>query len=264
MTEVDAVLQAALAYARRGWSVIPLQHGEKRPLVRWMPYQRQAAAEPEIRDWFHRWPDANVGIVTGIVSGLVVLDIDAPHGGEAALSELEQRHGRLQDTVEAITGGGGRHLYFGHPGVVVRNKVGLAPGIDLRGDDGMVVAPPSLHPSGRRYAWAPSHSPEEAVPAVMPDWLHRLAVGTPGRLGHSAAYWRQLVLEGVPEGQRNNTIASLTGHLLWHGVDTDVALELLLCWNRVRCRPPLPEDEVTAVVRSIARLHERERTSSER
>jgi hypothetical protein len=66
-----------------------------------------------------------------------------------------------------------------------------------------------------------------------------------------------LVREGVARGERNNTIASLAGHLFWHGVDARVALELLLSWNRIRCRPPLPDDEVAAIVQSIERIHER-------
>ncbi len=78
------------------------------------------------------------------------------------------------------------------------------------------------------------------------------------RAGRSLTEWRALVREGVPEGTRNSTIASLTGHLLWHGVDPDVALELLLAWNRLRCRPPLDDDEVAGVVASIARLHRQE------
>ena len=62
--------------------------------------------------------------------------------------------------------------------------------------------------------------------------------------------------EGVNRGERNNSVASLAGHLLWHGVDPAVVLELLLCWNRVRCRPPLDDEEVARAVLSITRLHE--------
>ena len=142
------ILSAALDYRSRGWSVIPVIRKAKRPAVRWLSYQQQPSSEKEIDDWFRRWPDANVAIVTGAVSGLVVIDIDPKHGGEQSLTELEREHGPLPKTVEAITGGGGHHLYFAHPGGEVRNKVGLAPGIDLRGDGGYIVAPPSLHASG--------------------------------------------------------------------------------------------------------------------
>jgi hypothetical protein len=256
--EPAAFLKAALGHARRGWSVIPLVAKSKLPLVRWQPYQRQRADEAQIRAWWRQWPVANIGIVTGPISGLVVLDVDPRHDGDASLAELEHRHGALPDTIEAITGGGGRHIYFRHPGQSVRNKVGLAPGIDLRADGGLVVCPPSIHPSGRRYAWEVSHHPDDTPLTPMPDWLLRLAVAAPEGTGHPLAHWRELVHEGVAEGVRNNTIASFAGHLLWHGVDPDVVLELLLCWNAVRCRPPLTEDEVARTVTSITRLHGRE------
>ena len=199
-----------------------------------------------------------MAIVTGAVSSLVVLDVDPLHGGDTSIGELERAHGRLPHTVEAITGGGGRHAYFSHPGGLVHNQVGLAPGLDLRGDGGFVVAPPSVHPSGRRYVWTPSHRPEETPPAPMPSWLlDRARRGE--HMGHPLPHWRRLVREGVREGERNNSIASLAGHLLWHGVDAKVTLDLLLCWNATRCRPPVSDDEVARTVESIGRTHFRER-----
>jgi hypothetical protein len=90
--------------------------------------------------------------------------------------------------------------------------------------------------------------------APLPGWVLQLTVDQPGRLGHSIAYWRRLVREGVHEGERNNTIASLAGHLLRHEVDASVVREVLLCWNRVRCQPPLTDDEVASAVESIGRL----------
>ena len=82
-----------------------------------------------------------MGIVTDAVSGLVVLDVDPRHGCEESLKNLEREHGPLPRTLEAMTGGGGRHIYFAHPGGSVRNRVGITPGIDLRGDGGCIVAP---------------------------------------------------------------------------------------------------------------------------
>jgi hypothetical protein len=136
------------------------------------------------------------------------------------------------------------------------NRVGLRAGIDLRGDGGCVVAPPSVHSSGRRYAWITGRSPEEVPLAPLPHWLQDAAGAT--RKGHPLAHWRSLVREGVEEGQRNASLASLSGHLLKRDVDPEVVLELLLAWNRVRCRPPLDDGEVAAVVESIVRLHQRE------
>ncbi|HKK14739.1 MAG TPA: bifunctional DNA primase/polymerase [Gammaproteobacteria bacterium] len=245
--------QAARTYLERGWSVVPVRPGGKRPLLPWEAYQHRLAAPEEAAAWFRRWPDAAVGVVTGAVSGLVVLDVDPRHGGDGSLQALEARHGPLPVTVEARTGGGGRHLYFVHPGGTVRNQVGLAPGMDLRADGGLVVAPPSRHASGRRYRWQPGRGPGEAALAPLPPWLAAHGGTHPG---HPLSHWRHLAREGVQEGARNQTIASLAGHLLWHGVDVQVVRELLVCWNAVRCRPPLPEEEVERTVASIARRHD--------
>lgn len=253
----DEIRTAAHAYAARGWSVIPVEPRGKRPIVAWLEFQRRQAEPDEIDAWFRRWPDANVAIVTGHVSGLVVVDVDAGHGGFESLEQLEREPGRLPASVVAVTGGGGRHLYFAHPRESLRNRVGVRPGIDLRAEGGCVVAPPSVHPSGRRYVWEAGHGPDEHRLAKLPSWFLDL-LRQPARRGHSLEHWRQLLAEGVDEGERNATLASLTGHLLWRGVDPSVSLELLLGWNRLRCRPPLPDEEVARVVQSIARLHERD------
>lgn len=266
---VSTVLDAALAYSRLGWSVVPIAPHEKRPLVPWTDFQHRTASEAEIRAWFTRWPDANVGIVTGAVSGLVVIDIDPHHGGVESIRRVERDHGALPRTVEVETGGGGRHLYFRHPGRPVANRVGLAPGIDLRADGGLVVAPPSRHPSGRPYRFVQGQDPGATPAAPLPEWFLEWFLATAGAAGHghAVAYWRNLVKTGMREGNRNNTIASLTGHLLWHGVDPQVVTELLLCWNAVRAEPPLPTDEVVRTVESIRRVqahHERPEVARDR
>lgn len=247
------IADAAERYRARGWSVLPLRTGDKRPLLQWDSLQKMRPSAGDICEWFRRWPNANIGIVTGEISNLIVLDIDPKHGGNDALERLEHRFGPLPATVEAVTGGGGRHLYFVHPGRIIHNRTGIAPGIDLRGDGGYVVAPPSIHPTGRPYVWLAGHDPDEMIQASLPHWV--LFSAEPSQSGRTLTDWRSLVHDGVREGKRNSTIASLTGHLLWHGVDSDVVLELLLAWNRVRCRPPLDDAEVAQVVASIAHLH---------
>lgn len=249
---------AAHAYLALGWSVIPMQPRGKRPLIRWARFQRQRPTDEDVEHWFARWPDANVGVVTGAVSGLLVLDVDAGHGGDASLAGLEREHAPLESTVECLTGGGGRHLYFLHFGEAVPNRAGFLAGLDLRGDGGVVVAPPSIHPNGRPYRWREGRDPLALAPAPMPSWLRRIVPGPAARPGHPLSHWRALVRDGVGEGARNATVASLAGHLLRHEVDPDVVLELLRAWNRQRCRPPLPDDEVAATVASIVRAHSRE------
>ncbi|NIO42001.1 MAG: DNA primase [Burkholderiales bacterium] len=252
-----SVPDAAQSYLARGWSVVPAEARGKRPVLPWLEFQQRRADAGEARHWFEARKQANVAVVTGVVSGLVVLDIDVAHGGQDSLEQLEGEHGALPATIEAITGGGGRHLYFRHPGAVVRNRVGLMPGIDVRGDGGCVVAPPSVHRSGQRYQWKRGRAPGQADLAAMPTWLLDLVRGEQTRSGHSIAHWRKLVGQGVDQGRRNSTIASLAGHLFHRGVDAQVTLELLLAWNRARCHPPLSDHEVARAVESISRLHER-------
>ena len=225
-------------------------------MIRWQIHQYRCAEPPEIGEWFRRWPDANLAVVTGIVSGLVVLDLDPLHGADASLQQVEEVHGGFAETIEARTGRGGRHIYFAHPGEIIHNRVGIAPGIDLRGDGGYVVTPPSVHACGEPYRW--ERSPDVCRLAPLPAWLLGAAPDRGTHRGHPLAHWRGLLREGVVEGERNNAIASLAGHLLWHGVDPEVTAELLLSWNATRCKPPLHADEVMRTVDSIVRLHQRE------
>jgi len=253
---------SALRYLSREWSVIPMRAGDKRPAVRWKQYQSKIASEKEVRNWFRQQPDTNIGIVTGKVSNLLVIDVDPRHGGADSIAGLEDDYAHLPHTIEAMTGSGGSHIYFAHPGYNLPNRVGLKPGIDLRGDGGCVVAPPSLHPSGMRYAWKRSHHPDDTSLARMPDWLIKLATAQTGSRGHPQEHWRSLVKTGVNKGERNNTIASFAGYLLRQGVDPQVALELLRCWNAQHCRPPLSGKELGRTVDSITKLHLRRSSDS--
>ena len=251
-------LQAALRYYEYGWSVIPFLPRSKRPMVRWRRFQAVRASRETLEKWFTKEPDANVGIITGQISKLVVLDVDLKYGGDDSLLECEGKHGALPDTTEALSGGGGRHLYFRHPGGSVHNQVNLFPGIDVRGDGGVIIAPPSVHPSGRPYAWEVSHHPDDVKPAAMPAWLRKAIIETHAFSGHTTEHWCSLIADGVNEGARNQSIASLAGHLLWHRVDPEVTRELLRAWNEARCRPPLDDAEVETVVQNILRAHQRQ------
>ena len=128
-----------------------------------------AATEADVEDWWSRWPDANVGVVTGRVSGIVVLDVDPRSGGGPALGALQERGGALPATAEVRTGGNGRHLWFSCdeelPSAV------LAPGLELKADRSVIIAPPSVHATGHRYVWVPGRSPDEITPVCVPGWL---------------------------------------------------------------------------------------------
>lgn len=126
----------------------------------------------QIESWWNRWPDANIGVKTGASPGSIVLDIDPRNGGAESLAELEAEYGELPATVEALTGGGGRHLVFQHPGGKCAGEI--APGIDVKGNGGYIVVAPSIHVSGQRYRWRDGHGPLERQPAALPGWLRLL------------------------------------------------------------------------------------------
>jgi putative DNA primase/helicase len=166
----NKILEAALSYAKRGWPVLPLhtpQNGKcscrKNDCTKIGKHPRydkglipnglkDASTDPEIiKKWWGIWPDANIGIRTGQVSGLFVLDVDAKNSGLETIRQLEQRFGALPATSKVRTGGGGLHYFFQYPGNEVRSVAGLWPGIDIRANGGYVVAPPSLHKSGKEY-----------------------------------------------------------------------------------------------------------------
>jgi hypothetical protein len=249
--------EAALCYLKRGWSVVPLHISEggicscggrdcdragKHPRIEWSAFQRRLPKETEVRAWFSRWPDANVGIVTGSVSDLVVQDID----GEEAAAYARQ-HGLPPTPV--VRTGRGEHRYYRHPGREVRNFAGRVPGLDLRGDGGYVVAPPSLHPSGARYEWL--LGPDDADLSEVPEWLLAMTTG-PGETPKDEPDWIDRAWAGFSEGQRNEMAARLAGHYLRTGLPERETLHILGSWNE-RNRPPLPEKELAQVVRSISR-----------
>ncbi|MEZ5378242.1 MAG: bifunctional DNA primase/polymerase [Acidimicrobiales bacterium] len=161
-------LDSALRLAQRGFEVLPCHAPSsggcscrqpecgspgKHPRTRNGLYD--ATVDPSaIRRWWRQWPDANLGIRTGAASGLVVIDVDPDHGGLDSMRSLAAEHA-IPKGLRVRTGSGGWHLYFAHPGGHVRNSAGtaLGPGVDVRGDGGYVIAPPSRHASGGVYRW---------------------------------------------------------------------------------------------------------------
>lgn len=179
-------LQAALRYAGLGWRVVPVwrarngvctcRKGERcdRPAKhpRTRHGYKDATTDPKkIRAW--KWETANVGIATGRESGLLVLDIDPRNGGLDGMEALQKELGRLPGGPVVETSGAGCHLYFTHPEGEIR-KFLEADGVDIKTDGGLVIAPPSIHPSGEEYRWAAR--PQDKPPPDLPQsWVRRLA-----------------------------------------------------------------------------------------
>ncbi len=156
------LLRAALAYARRGIPVFPCEPGGKAPLT-YSGFWDATTDARRIKAWWNRWPYANIAVPTGEHSGLLVLDVDPRDSGPESLAALELINGSLPRTAKARTGGGGVHVFFRYPaGGEVRNSAGrLGPGLDVRGEGGYVVVPPSRTQSA--YEWIDSSPPTEAT-----------------------------------------------------------------------------------------------------
>jgi Bifunctional DNA primase/polymerase, N-terminal/Primase C terminal 1 (PriCT-1) len=254
------VVRSALRLAEKGLAVIPCMPADKRPACR--HGVREATTDPAIiAEWWGYNPRYNIGIATGAISGVFVTDIDNKDdvNGEAELRKLEAVHGPLPATVEIITGGNGRQLYYKYPGTAVRNSVGaIAPGIDIRGDGGFVVAPPSIHPNGRRYAW--SIDSANAL-AAAPQWLIDAVTARPNgnAVTLPASQWRDMLDGQIRDGTRNDTLTRITGHLLARHVDPIVVLAIVQSLNLTRCAPPLPAQDVETIVASICARELRKR-----
>jgi hypothetical protein len=212
------MLKHALDYAARGWPVVPLHTpidgcscgttcGSPGKHPRTAHGLKDASADPAtIRQWWTRWPAANVGLLTGACG--IVVDVDARHGGDKSLVELEAEYGPLPNTAKSQTGNGW-HLLFAHPGGRIGNRSNVRPGIDVRGNGGYVVAPPSLHASGNRYRWIVP--PDNLAP--LPDWLLALinppkseskpaATPAAGNLDEALAAMRKIKTTDGKDGSR--------------------------------------------------------------
>ncbi|MCX7618916.1 bifunctional DNA primase/polymerase [Tepidiforma sp.] len=274
-----SMVDAALEYARLGWAVLPLhtpragicscrrpncENTGKHPRTR--NGVAEATTDPDrIRTWWGMWPDANIGIACK-PSNLTVLDIDPRHGGEESLADLRARLGEEAfATVTAITGSGGQHIvYRTPPGAVIINVVNspryigpLGAGIDVRSGGGLtsqhggyIVAPPSLHASGRQYAWEVSPWEQELLelPQAIRDLIEvRLDPQEPRERVDTVS-----ILQGVDEGERDWQLFRLAAKLRQADVPFDVALRLVL-EAAANCRPPFPKDEALRKVESAYR-----------
>ncbi len=206
-------LYAAIMYLEQGLSVIPGDpHSKKPALTTWKEYQKRLPTREEVTRWFTE-TNYLVGFVTGDVSKIDVVDVDPRHGGDAALAEVIKQHGPIAVGPEALTGGGGLHLYYRHK--MGRKNVGGEKGIDIRADRGFIVAPPSIHPTtGLPYTWAPGHEMGKVPLCEMPEALEQAAQEkTAPHVAQPTTKWEE-ALGKVPQGSQDEHLISLAGKLI--------------------------------------------------
>jgi hypothetical protein len=244
-----SLLRSALWYVDRGIPVFPCLARDKRPRTE-HGFKDATTARKQIERWWTEKPDANIGVPTGTTSGLLVIDIDPRNRGDESMERIIGSYGRWPVTAEAITGGGGRHLFFkcarGTPSGV------LDQGIDLKADGGYVLVPPSIHPTGNPYRWDGFNDAEmlRRVPDP-PHWVELMAGSNHAKawMGDGCGKWRA--------GERNNRLTSLAGSIRRRGMSARVIEAALLVANIEHCDPLLPDAEVRGIAESVSRYETR-------
>ncbi len=249
---MSVLLSQALRYLERGLSIIPIRPRDKKPLIAWERYQKERANEEQVERWLAQWPDANVGIVTGAVSGVDVIDVDSSKGAQALTEYLPETF----ETPTCQTPRGGSHIYVAHRDVL-GNAVRFIEDCDYRGQGGFVVAPPSIGKNGRPYSWAPYLSIFDATPAALPEPIYYLlknAFGGSMRGVHPNRNKAQQSATNATlnfeQGHRDDTLFHIAHSLIKGGMTPDNAL-ICLKVIALQCNPPFPEKEVQAKIESV-------------
>lgn len=253
-------LEYALAYAARGWRVFPVHNmvrgqcscgrGDqcksrgKHPRTR-NGVKDATTSTDSITDWWTRWPEANIAIETGRASGLFAVDIDQRKNGFTSFDEFEQdRGGPLPETLIALTGGGGRHIFFRYPSDNLPGRNPWMQGVDVKSDGGYVVVEPSNHESGGSYTWLTSMDQPLAQAPLDLLGAIRSGVNDSGKPPLPSA---KSILEGVPEGQRDDVLFRWACRLRrQHSTDDDggrAVIEKLVLEAAASCDPPFAREE---------------------
>jgi hypothetical protein len=278
LADGEACLEGAYYYLKRGWSSLALcppdhvgirlvsdthtkdcKNPGKVPWWTWKQWQTKLPTARDVKYWWQRLANSNVGMTLGGSTGLIGLDVDEA-GGEALLARLSA--GEVPDALE-FTSGKGRRLLYGIPqGAVLRptpkpGGLAIANGeLRLLGLGSQTVMPPSRHISGRLYAWTPGHGPGEIEPALAPGWVVALMRQDQASRSGTSAGRRAPVLaagEMILEHHRNSTLYSLAGTMRRRGMIQEAIEAALLVTNECQCDPPLEESEVKDIARKIAR-----------
>ena len=273
MKQNGSILDFALAYARRGWSVFPCKPRSKEPATP-RGFHDGSSDLKVVKKLFAGKADSNIGIATGPASGFWVLDLDGEEGRRSFFREVCT--GKLPETLQVHTPRGGLHLFFCWNGVEIKNRTKInGKPIDVRGDGGYVVVPPSVHPDNAlRYIFADGESEADGVGrldvvsgylddapiAEAPVWLVDYVTGDSSHCSHSSPLSFEIggnvedlaTAPGAGEGQRHDAALRLIGAALGRGTDPVVVAQPATAWSR-RCSPPMAEGEILRILGDLTR-----------
>ena len=248
---MNEICEAALKYAGKGWSVFPVKKNKT-------PYTangfHDATTDPSIiTRWWKRWPKANVAIATGSLShGLTVIDIDIDKNkgiyGNESFKDWCDEQGIFIDSLNAVTGRGGKHLYFisSYP---YGSKIGVLKGVDIKGEGGYIIAPPSIHENGNPYYFDGDEDEEEIV-CVQEDSDVEYFLNEMCDTSDNDKPPLQIP-DTVNEGSRNDVIFKMASSMQAKGFDDGMILSICQGYNEKNCNPPLDDDELQTIVNNV-------------
>lgn len=238
----NILLDAALAYAKKGWSVFPCRENKSPMITGGKGFKEATTDEEQIRQWWKEYPQALIGIATGAVSGIVVLDVDnhsKENNGIESMRDILAKHKDFKFTIKASTPSGGYHFYFKHQ-FDIRAQIGYAPGVDIKSDGGYVIAPPSRVSDTKRYTWCENKGPENEL-IDAPGWMAEVTqkpVFTSGPV--------------ITEGKRDVTMTSFAGAMRARGASPEAIYAALGVENK-KCSPSLPDSQLRKIANSVGR-----------
>jgi len=230
--DVNSLFDQAIKYFYFGLNVIPLREKGKISIIPWKKYQIEKVTLSEIDRWWSQWPNANIGIVTGSINRLLVLDID----GEEGRQSLKIASKDIPMNTAIARSSRGKHYYF-RANRIFGTYVGILPGVDVRCEGGIIVAPPSIHASGKTYTW------EKSILDVdledTPKWLSEILSEKEAKDKAKEAR--------IPLGKRNSELTRISGVLRNRGLSQEVVRDTISRINQTQCEEPLDQVEVDRI-----------------
>ena len=248
-----SMYHAAVEYIKRGLAVFPLVERGKRPITQ-NGCKDATTDAAQVKAWWQQWPNANIGIATGKASsGITVIDLDIDEDkgidGYHTLDDWQRENGRFPDTWMSITGRGGYHLYYKDT-VERRNRAGIIDGVDVRGDGGYVVAPPSIHSNGNRYEW--EYSPEEYKLACADDTVKFFLETGTDKFKTSFS-----MPDKVNAGERNQMLFRFACMMQAKGAADSTIYAAARAENETKCNPPIEDKEIQIIVNGVISRYEK-------